>query len=83
VLWAALAGIPLPLPQVAAVPLLRALTEAGMSQGAAMALLISGPVTSLPALALLSSIFQRPVLGLYLALGLLTALGFGLVLLAA
>ena len=82
VLWAALAGIPVPLPQVAAVPVLRGLTELGMNQGAAMALLVSGPVTSIPALALLSAIFQRPVLGLYLVLGLLTALGAGLVLLA-
>jgi hypothetical protein len=82
VLWAALAGMPVPLPQVAAVPVLRGLTELGMNQGAAMALLVSGPVTSVPALALLAGVFQRPVLRLYLVLGFVTALCSGLVLLA-
>jgi uncharacterized membrane protein YraQ (UPF0718 family) len=81
VLVATAAGIPVPLPQVAAVPVLRGLRELGMNDGAVMALLVSGPVTSIPALALLAGIFQRPVLGLYLAVGLGTALVSGLALL--
>ncbi len=80
VLVATLAGIPLPLPQIAAVPLLRGLLEAGMSPGAAMALLVAGPVTSVPALALLSTVFQRSVLLLYLAVGLAVAVAAGLLL---
>jgi uncharacterized membrane protein YraQ (UPF0718 family) len=82
VLVATLAGIPVPLPQVAAVPVLRGLMKQGMNAGAAMALLVSGPVTSIPALAVLTGIFQRPVLGLYLATGFLTALLAGFALLA-
>ena len=82
VLWGALAGIPLPLPQIAAVPLIRGLMENGMQPAAAMAFLISGPVTSIPAIALLSSIFQRPVIAIYLAVSLVTALGFGYLFLA-
>ena len=78
----AFAGIPVPLPQIAAVPLLRGLRELGLGDGGAMALLVSGPVTSIPALALLASIFQRPVLVLYVATGLITALAAGFALLA-
>ena len=82
VIVGALAGIPVPLPQIAAVPLLRGLRELGLGDGGAMALLVSGPVTSIPAIALLASIFQRPVLALYVATGLVTALAAGFALLA-
>jgi len=82
VIAGAFAGIPVPLPQIAAVPLLRGLRELGLGEGGAMALLVSGPVTSLPAIALLASIFQRPVLALYVGIGLLTALLAGFSLLA-
>jgi hypothetical protein len=82
VIVGALAGIPVPLPQIAAVPLLRGLRELGLGDGGAMALLVSGPVTSIPAIALLASIFQRPVLALYVATGLVTALLAGFALLA-
>lgn len=81
ILVATLAGIPVPLPQVAAVPVLRGLIAQGMNEGAAMALLVSGPVTSIPALALLAGIFQRPVLVLYLGVGLVTAFAAGAALL--
>jgi uncharacterized membrane protein YraQ (UPF0718 family) len=77
----AFVGIPIPLPQVAAVPLLRGLRELGLGDPGLMALLVSGPVTSLPALALLATVFQRPVLALYAATGLLTALLAGFTLL--
>ena len=50
-----LACIPLPLPQTAAVSLVRGLMQQGMQPAAAMAFLIGGPVTSIPALALLST----------------------------
>lgn len=82
VLWGALAGIPLPLPQIAAVPLIRGLMEQGMQPAAAMAFLIGGPVTSIPAIVLLSTIFQRSVIGAYLGVSLVTALGFGYLFLA-
>jgi uncharacterized membrane protein YraQ (UPF0718 family) len=79
VLLATLAGVPIPLPQVAAVPVVRGLLNQGMNPGAAMAFLISGPVTSIPALVLLWSVFQRPVLKLYLVLSFLGALLFGMI----
>jgi hypothetical protein len=82
VLAGTLAGIPMPLPQIAAVPLIRGLKELGLGDGGAMALLIGGPVTSIPAIALLGSVFQRPVLALYVATGFLTALLAGFALLA-
>ena len=82
VLVGALAGIPVPLPQIAAVPLLRGLREAGLGDAGLMALLVSGPVTSIPAIALLGAVFQRQVLVLYVATGFLTALLAGFALLA-
>jgi uncharacterized membrane protein YraQ (UPF0718 family) len=82
VIVGAFAGIPVPLPQIAAVPLLRGLRELGLGDGGAMALLVSGPVSSIPAIALLSAIFQRPVLVLYVATGLITALLAGFTVLA-
>jgi uncharacterized protein len=82
VLWGALAGIPLPLPQIAAVPLIRWLIEQGMQPAAAMAFLIGGPVTSIPAIVLFSTICQRPVIGGYLGVSRVTALGFGYLFLA-
>jgi uncharacterized membrane protein YraQ (UPF0718 family) len=82
VLVGALSGIPVPLPQIAAVPLIRGLRELGLGDGGALALLVSGPVTSIPAIALLASVFQRPVLALYVATGLATALLAGFTLLA-
>jgi uncharacterized membrane protein YraQ (UPF0718 family) len=78
VLLATFAGVPIPLPQVAAVPVLKGLLAQGMDPGAAMAFLISGPVTSIPALVLLFSVFQRPVLKLYLGLSLVGAFLVGL-----
>jgi uncharacterized membrane protein YraQ (UPF0718 family) len=82
VLAGTLAGIPLPLPQISAVPLIRGLRELGLSDGGAMALLIGGPVTSVPAIALLGSVFQRSVLAIYVATGVATALLFGFTILA-
>ena len=63
-------------------PLIRGLRELGLGDGGAMALLVAGPVTSIPAIALLGSVFQRPVLALYVATGFVTALLAGFALLA-
>jgi hypothetical protein len=43
---------------------------------------LDGPVTSIPAIVLLSTIFQRSVIGVYLGVSLVTALGFGYLFLA-
>jgi uncharacterized membrane protein YraQ (UPF0718 family) len=78
VLIATAAGVPVPLPQVSAVPVVYGLLEQGMDRGAAMAFLVSGPVTSIPAFILLGSVFQRSVLWLYLALSLAGAFVTGM-----
>lgn len=79
VLIATAAGVPVPLPQVSAVPVVYGLLQQGMDRGAAMAFLVSGPVTSIPAFILLGSVFQRSVLWLYLALSLAGAFVTGMV----
>jgi uncharacterized membrane protein YraQ (UPF0718 family) len=67
VVLASLVGIPLPLPQIAAVPVIRGLLDLGVDRGAAMTLLMAGPVTSIPALTFLAGMVHRRLLWAYLA----------------
>jgi uncharacterized membrane protein YraQ (UPF0718 family) len=76
---AVLIGLPLPLHQVAAVPILFGLLNRGMAPGAAMAMLVAGPVASIPSFWLLSRIVDRRALVIYLATGLGGALVTGYV----
>jgi uncharacterized membrane protein YraQ (UPF0718 family) len=69
VLFATLIAVPLPLPQVAAPALIKGLLASGMSPGAGMAMLIGGPVTSIPALSALLGVYDRRTFALYLAIG--------------
>ncbi|MFA6147241.1 MAG: permease [bacterium] len=69
VLFATLISVPLPLPQVAAPALIKGLLASGMSPGAGMAMLIGGPVTSIPALSALLGVYDRRVFALYLVVG--------------
>lgn len=71
VVVAALVGIPLPLNQIPAIPVLAGLLQKGMDHGAALTLLIAGPVTSLPAIIALSGLFKMRVMVFFL----LTSLG--------
>ncbi len=77
VLFAALIAIPLPLPQVAAPALIKSLLAAGMSPGAGMAILVGGPVTSIPALAALAGVYGRRAFALYAGLGVAAAIAAG------
>ncbi|MDA8180251.1 MAG: permease [Desulfobacteria bacterium] len=77
VLFAALIAIPLPLPQVAAPALIKSLLAAGMSPGAGMAILVGGPVTSIPALSALAGVYDRRAFALYVGLGVAAALAAG------
>lgn len=61
VIVAALVGIPLPLNQIPAIPVIAGLLQKGMDHGAAFTLLIAGPATSLPALVALLGMFRRRV----------------------
>jgi uncharacterized protein len=74
---AALVGIPLPLSQVPAIPILAGLLQKGMDHSAALTLLLAGPVTSLPAIIALSGLFKLRVMIFFIlsALGIAVTLG--------
>jgi len=77
VLFAALVAIPLPLHQVAAPPVIKGLLAAGMSPGAGMAMLVGGPVTSIPALSALLGVYDRRAFILYFAVAVAATLASG------
>lgn len=67
VVVAAFAGVPLPITQIAVIPVLAGLLQRGMDPGAAFTFLLAGPVTSIPALMALFGMFQRRVVYVFLA----------------
>lgn len=71
---AALLGMPAYLNGYVAPALLSGLVGQGMSLGAAMAFMVSGAVSSIPAMAAVWSLVKRGVFATYLALGLLGAI---------
>lgn len=79
VVVAALVGIPLPLNQIPAIPILAGLLQKGMDHSAAFTLLLAGPVTSLPAIIALSGLFKARVMVFFIAtaLGIAVLLGWG------
>jgi uncharacterized membrane protein YraQ (UPF0718 family) len=68
VLFAAVLAVPLPLHQVAAPSVIN---------GAAMTMLVGGPVTSIPALSALLGVYDRRAFVLYLGLGVAAAVAAG------
>lgn len=66
VLVAALVGLPLPVNQIPLIPILAGLLQRGMDHGAALTLLLAGPVTSIPAMAALYGLFRPRVVGVFL-----------------
>jgi uncharacterized membrane protein YraQ (UPF0718 family) len=70
VLLAALVGVPLYLNNISALPIVSGLLAQGMQPGAAIAFLIAGPVTTIPAMTAVWGIAERRVFALYLAIGL-------------
>ena len=74
---AALAGIPLYVSDSAAIPLMGSLVRAGMSKGAALAFMISGPGTSIGAMAAVLAVAPKRVFWLYVGTVLSGALVFG------
>ena len=75
---AALVGVPLYLNELGALPIVSGLLEEGMQPGAAIAFLIAGGVTSIPAMAAVWSIVRPRVFALYVGIGVFgaTLLGF-------
>lgn len=77
VLMATLIGIPVYTSNITALPILSGLLAVGMNEGAALAFLISGPVTTLPAMIAVWYIVNRRIFYLYLSYALLGAFIFG------
>lgn len=75
---AALVGMPAYLNSYVAPPLLAGLIEQGMSNGAAMAFMVSGAISSIPAMAAVWSLVKRQVFIAYLGLGISGAIITGL-----
>ncbi|WP_298821767.1 permease [uncultured Roseibium sp.] len=75
----ALVGMPAYLNSYVAPPLLAGLMDQGMSAGAAMAFMIAGAVSSIPAMAAVWSLVKPPVFAMYLGLGFVGAVLSGLV----
>jgi uncharacterized membrane protein YraQ (UPF0718 family) len=74
---AALVGIPLYTGNLMAVPMVGGLLSQGMSSGAALAFLIAGPITTIPAMAAVWGVVKRRVFLLYVGIGLAGAIGLG------
>jgi uncharacterized membrane protein YraQ (UPF0718 family) len=76
---AALIGIPLYLSNFSALPIVSGLLAQGMQSGAAIAFLVAGPVTTVPAMTAVYGVVQKRVFVLYLSLGLFGAMVMGVV----
>lgn len=77
VLIAALVGIPVYTSNITALPFVGGLLSLGMNQGAALAFLIAGPTTTLPAMMAVWGIVRRRVFFLYVSFSLIGAIVFG------
>ena len=67
-------GIPMYTSGVSAVPIVQGLINSGMSPGAAMAFLVAGPVTTIPAMTAVFAIVKRRTFAIYLGAGIVGAL---------
>lgn len=79
IVWAALLGVPIYTSNLAAMPLIGGLLAQGMSPAAALAFLIAGPTTTLPAMAAVAGLVTRRVFALYVGLALFGAMIAGFV----
>lgn len=78
VLIASLVGVPVYTSNLTALPLVSGLLEKGMSEGAALAFLIAGPMTTLPAMSAVIGLVRRKVFVLYISFALAGSVLFGL-----
>jgi len=74
---AALLGVPVYTSNLSALPLIGGLLEGGMNPAAALAFLVAGPTTTLPAMAAVWGLASRRVFALYVAFSLVGAVFFG------
>jgi len=78
ILIATLVGVPLYTSNLTALPMVGALLAQGMDPSAALAFLIAGPMTTVPAMAAVWGLVQRRVFILYVGFALLGAIAAGL-----
>ncbi len=77
ILMAALLGVPTYTSNLAALPMMSGLLAQGMNPAAALAFLIAGPTTTLPAMAAVWSLVSHRVFGLYVSFSLVGAIALG------
>jgi uncharacterized membrane protein YraQ (UPF0718 family) len=75
---AALVGLPLYMTEAAALPIVSGLIQGGMSPGAALAFLIAGPATTVPAMVAVWSLVRPRAFALYVGVALIGATALGL-----
>ena len=78
VITASLVGIPVYTSNLTALPLVGGLLSLGMNEGAALAFLIAGPTTTLPAMIAVWGITKKKIFFLYISFSLFGAILFGL-----
>ncbi|MBX2832742.1 MAG: permease [Rhodospirillales bacterium] len=76
---ATLVGVPAYLNGYAALPVMQGLIAQGMQSGAAMAFLVAGGVSSIPAAIAVFALVKRPVFALYLAYALIGSFAIGVI----
>jgi len=76
---AAAVGVPLYTSNLAAMPLVRELLASGMDPAAALAFLIAGPTTTIPAMAAVAGLVNRRVFALYVSYAFVGAIVAGIV----
>lgn len=82
VVLSALVGAPAYLNSYAAPPLVAGLMDQGMSNGAAMAFMIAGSVSCIPAMVAVYSLVRPQVFASYVVLGFIGAIGSGMIFMA-
>ncbi|MBN2437603.1 MAG: permease [Deltaproteobacteria bacterium] len=74
---ASLIGIPLYLGNLSALPIVKALITQGMQPGAAIAFLMAGPVTTIPAMTAVWTVVRKHVFALYIGISLFGSMLLG------
>lgn len=72
-------GIPVYTSGVAAIPIVQGLLDGGMGHGAALAFLIAGPITTIPAMTAVFALVKRQIFAIYLGSGIIGSLIMGYV----
>lgn len=79
IVTAAAVGVPLYTSNLAAMPLVRELLASGMDPAAALAFLIAGPTTTIPAMAAVAGLVNRRVFALYVGYAFVGAVVAGII----